>query len=164
MAWQLDESLQTKFVIQEVTVHRVYEYKSTDQKSILKVSEIQSLDIDGGPVMEQPFWIYEAKPGNPERAPIEKLTTWYEACVSSVQLDVSLKQNELLDFGDETAWTLEDIANIEASKALYSPALEMLKLMDGVGQHSHNGSDYRSRAPAEHVMQAQATRNPVVWW
>ncbi|KAG4439592.1 hypothetical protein IFR05_004940 [Cadophora sp. M221] len=164
LAWQLDESLQTNFVIQEVTVRRVYEYKSTDQKSILKVSELQSLDIDGGPVTEQSFWIYEAKPGNPDRAPIDKLTTWYEACVSSVQLDASFEQNESLDLGDETVWTLEDIANMEASKALYSPVLDMLKQMDGVGQHSHNGSDYRSRAPADHVMQAQVTKNPVVWW
>lgn len=151
------------FIIQEVTVRCVYEYKSTDHNSVLKVSEVQALDIDGGAIPEKPFLIFEAKPGNPDRAPIDKLTTWYEACTTSAKLDTALKQNESLDLGDETAWTLDDVANMEASKALYSPAFEMLQQMDGVGQHSHNGSDYRSRVPIEHAMQAKAEPE-VVWW
>ncbi|PVH87522.1 hypothetical protein DL98DRAFT_649164 [Cadophora sp. DSE1049] len=162
LSWKLDNYLQKKFLIQDVTVRRVYEYKSTDQDSTLKVSELQSLDIDGGPA-EKSFWVYEALPSNPDQPPIDKLTTWYEASVTSVKLDGVLKQNENLDLGDETPWTLEDTANMEVSKAIYSPALEMLKQMDRVGQNGHNGSDYRSRQPSEHVMQAQASE-PVVWW
>ena len=122
------------------------------------------MDINGGPVPEKAFWIFEAKPGNPNQAPIDKLTTWYEAAVTSVQLDAALKQNESLDLGDETAWTLKDVANMGASKDLYSPALEMLKQMDGVGQHSHNGSDYRSRPPGDHVTEYQPAEPQVVWW
>ena len=80
-----------------------------------------------------------------------------------MKLDDVLKQNESLDLGDETAWTLEDAANMEVSKAIYSPALKMLKQMDRVGQNRYNGSDYRSRKQPEHVMQARAS-DPVVWW
>ena len=47
-----------------------------------------------------------------------------------MKLDDVLKQNEFLDLGDETAWTLQDAANKEVSKAMYSPALEILKQMD----------------------------------
>ncbi|KAK0119916.1 hypothetical protein ONS95_011341 [Cadophora gregata] len=162
LSWKLDNSLQKKFLIQDVTVRRVYEYKSTIQDSTLKVSELQSLDINGGPT-EKSYWVFEALPSNPDQPPIEKLTTWYEASITSVKLDDVLKQNESLDLGDETAWTLEDTANMEVSKAIYSPALEMLKQMDCVGQNGHNGSDYRSRKPSKHVMQAQA-KEPVVWW
>ncbi|KAH7410920.1 hypothetical protein BKA64DRAFT_741554 [Cadophora sp. MPI-SDFR-AT-0126] len=162
LSWKLDNSLQKKYLIQDVTVRRIYEYKSIDQDSLLKLSELQSLDIDGGST-EKSFWVYEAKPSNLDQPPIKKLTTWYEASVTSIKLDSFLKQNENLDLGDETAWTLEDTANMEVSKAIYSPALEMLKQMDGIGQNGHNGSDYRSRQPSEHVMQAQANE-PVVWW
>ncbi|CZS88930.1 uncharacterized protein RCO7_04602 [Rhynchosporium graminicola] len=163
LSWKLNTSLQKRFVIQDLIVRRVYEYKSTDHKSVLKVSELQSLDIDGGPAAEKPFWIFEAKPGNPDLAPIDKLTMWYEASTSSVELDAVVKQNESLDLGDETAWTLEDVANMGASKALYLPALVMLKQMDGVGQNSLNGSDYRIRRQNAHIMQAQAVE-AVVWW
>ncbi|KAL2070674.1 hypothetical protein VTL71DRAFT_13700 [Oculimacula yallundae] len=163
LSWKLATPLQKQFVIQEVIVRRVYEYNSIDKKSLLKVSELQSLDINGGPAGEKPFWIFEATPGNPDLAPIDKLTTWYEASITSVHLDAVLKQNESLDLGDETAWTLEDVANMGACKALYSPALAMLKQMDGVGQNSKNGSDYRSRQQAARAMLTQAAPQ-VVWW
>jgi len=80
-----------------------------------------------------------------------------------VKLDDVLKQNEFLDLGDETAWTLQDAANKEVSKAMYSPALEILKQMDRVGQNRYNGSDYRSRDEPKHLMQARESE-PVFWW
>ncbi|EKD19022.1 uncharacterized protein L3040_006516 [Drepanopeziza brunnea f. sp. 'multigermtubi'] len=163
LSWQLDISLLNRFSLEDLSVHRVCHYNSADRKSVMKLSEFQSLDINGGIPAGQSFMVFEASPG-PKCAPIEKLNTWYTASVSNPELDAVLAQNQSLELGDEAGWTPEEIANLEALQSMYIPAIEMLTQMDGVGRSSHNGSDFRSRKPGPQTADVPAETKPDVFW
>lgn len=50
---------------------------------------------------------------------------------------------------------------------MYMPAIVMLKEMDGVGQSSHNGSDFRSRFPGTRAVEPEVKPEreaDVNWW
>ncbi len=130
----------------------------------MKVTEIQSLDIDGGPAEGEPFHVYEATPCPEDFPRHKKLGSWYEASISCAELNGLLEQNKSLELGDEAGWTLEEVANMNAARSLYFPAVEMLKQMDAVGQSNHNDSDFRSRQPGEQDIQTDEEKRPVVWW
>ncbi|KAK2629397.1 hypothetical protein QTJ16_000217 [Diplocarpon rosae] len=164
LSWQLDKSFTDRFACQDLSVHRACQYRSVDQKSSLKITEIQALDIYGGYVPGEPFSIYEAKPGPADRLPIVKLNSWFRASISCAELNSLLEQNNSLELGDEAGWTLGDVAEVNAAKSMYMPAVSMLKKMDAIGQASNNGSDFRSRDRGVHGDQASQEKPDVVWW
>ncbi|CAL3966348.1 unnamed protein product [Diplocarpon coronariae] len=164
LSWQLENCFTDRFACQDLSVHRVCQYRSVDQKSILKIIEIQALDIYGGYVPGESFSIYEAKPGPADRLPIVKLNDWFQASISCAELDPLLDQNKSLELGDEAGWTLECVAKVNAAKSMYMPAVSMLKEMDAVGQASNNGSDFRSRDPVMHEDRASTEKPDIVWW
>jgi hypothetical protein len=144
--FNLDESMAKRFEIAGVRALRFCRYKSKDARSMLKISELYSLDIDMLPVQEESSVYFKLSPGPAGRKPSEKpgLVHWFEVSIFSAELDVILKENEKLDLGDEARWTPEEISELGIAKSIYLPALEMLKKMDGIGQYNHNGLDIRS--------------------
>ncbi len=142
MFFQLDEIMAKRFELAGVRVHRISRYKSNDAKSILKISNLNLLDIL---MLSTPDGIYFKLSRVPSDCkPCEKLGEWFEVSISSAQLDGILEQNKKLVLGEEAEWTPEEVSDLDIAKSIYLPALEMLKQMDGVGQYNHNGIDIRS--------------------
>lgn len=135
----METALSNRFQIQELQVKRVLKYQSEDRRSILNVTEIQSLDIQGGEVPGKPISIFQGAPGPIDEAPTKKLRQWWEASISSADADEVLEENKSLELGDEPGWTHETLSNMHVASALYLPACEMLKKMDGVGFLNRNG-------------------------
>lgn len=127
-------------------MRRTCEYKSKDAKSLLKISEFYSLDIDMLPVQEESSIYFKFSPGPADRKPSEKpgLVHWYEVSISSAELKSILEENQKLEVGEEAKWSPKEISQSGIAKSIYLPALEMLKKMDGIGQYNHNGLDVRS--------------------
>jgi hypothetical protein len=141
--FQLDEPISKRFELAGVRVYRICQYKSKDVKSILKISELNLLDIvPSNP--EKSLTYFKLLPGPAGRKACTRLGQWFEVSISSVQLDSLLEQNKNLEFGEEAAWTPEEVSDLEIAKSIYLPACEMLKKMDGIGQHNDNGIDVRS--------------------
>jgi len=133
-----------RFQLGGIRVHRICQYKSKNTKSIFKISEIQSLDIQRLALPGMPLTLFKLSPGPSDRNPCDKLGLWYEASISCSLLDEILKENKKLELGDEAGWKAEELLDIGVAQSLYLPACEMLKKMDGVGQHNRNGLDIRS--------------------
>jgi hypothetical protein len=140
----LEDSLSEKYELDGVRVHRISRYKSKDQKSILEVRECRDLDVDAVPVPGILRSAIAATSCMSERPCYEKLYTWYEATISSALVQEVLEANTQLELGEEADWGL---SGVKGAEAMYLPALEMLKVMDGVGSYNHNGVDVRTCPP-----------------
>jgi hypothetical protein len=155
LLFELDDSFKEEsgFVINHILVHRISNHNSVGRvgmgpKSILKISEIRALDIDSQkPSDESKFSVYRATTG-PHRLGFYGLDFWHEASISSAKANELFAQNESLELGDEASWTVEDLSRINASQAMYMPACEMLRKMDGVGLYNDNGVDVLVTPPA----------------
>ncbi len=75
------------------------------------------------------------------------ISTWYEASISSTSAQTILRENEILTLGDEAQWTLQTLVDAGALEAIYKPALQMVKAMDGVGVKMDNGQSERVTLP-----------------
>jgi hypothetical protein len=158
--FQLDDITAKRFELAGVRVHRISRYKSNNAKSILKITNLQLLDIL---IFSAPDAIYfKLSPVPACCKPCEKLGEWFEVSMSSTQLDDILEQNEKLGLGEEAEWTPEEISDLDIAKSIYLPALEMLKQMDGVGQYNHNGIDIRGTDATTRVPQKAKELEP--WW
>jgi hypothetical protein len=160
----LDDSFfeKSKLVIDSILVHHVVKHKSTDKDatSILRISEVRALDVDSiCPFLGSTFQIYKAEspPGNQNEP--ENLNIWYEASVSSAKAEELLKQNTTLELGDEAEWTPEKLEELDAASAMYIPACEMVKQMDGVGLHNDNGIDLQEASTEQ-----ACPPKPYVFW
>ena len=147
-----------RFELTAVRVHRTCRYNSKDAKSILKISELQSLDIDKKFVPKELSTYFKLSPAPLDRQPCEKLGLgrWFEVSISSAQLNSILEQNEHLELGEEARWTPEGLSKLGYSNPIYLPALDMLKKMDGIGQYNNNGVDVKK--PDEKA--SQVTQKP----
>ncbi|KAF8854467.1 hypothetical protein BDZ45DRAFT_693398 [Acephala macrosclerotiorum] len=139
LLWEMGTALSNRFQLQELQVKRVLKYQSEDRRSSLNVTEIQSLDIQGSEVPGKPISVFQAAPGPNDGPPTEKLRQWWEASISSTDADQVLEENKTLELGDEPGWTAETLSKVHVASALYLPACEMLKKMDGVGFLNRNG-------------------------
>ncbi|CZR54122.1 uncharacterized protein PAC_04005 [Phialocephala subalpina] len=139
LLWEMQTALSHRFQLQELQVKRVLKYQSDDRRSILKVIEVQSLDIQGGEVPGKSISVFQGAPGPNGEPPTEKLRQWWEANISSPDADEVLEENKALELGDEPEWTTDTLSKMHVASALYLPACEMLKKMDPVGQLNRNG-------------------------
>jgi hypothetical protein len=161
----MTDALLEKFQIDGARVHRNSRYKSRDGISILKVSEIQDLDVDDRKVPGTDLTVIRAIANKWERKPCVKLDSWYEVSISSTEVDDVFQQNEKLELGDEAGWTSQSLTNIGVAQALFLPACEMLKQMDGVGSYNDNGVDVRSELAAPSAVSSRsAPPKPYVFW
>ncbi len=87
------------------------------------------------------------------------ISTWYEASISSTSARTILRENETLTLGDEAQWTLQMLVDAGALEAIYKPALQMVKAMDGVGVKMDNGP---GRASAATALSPQGERRVLV--
>jgi hypothetical protein len=143
--FKLDEPMSKRFELAAVRVRRICRYKSMDAKSILKISELYSLDIDKTPLPKESSAYFKLSPAPPERKPwVKGVGHWFEVSISSAQLDNLLEQNENLELGEEAMWNPEGLSKLDLAKSIYLPACEMLKKMDGIGQYNNNGVDVSS--------------------
>jgi hypothetical protein len=147
-----------RFQLAGVRVHCICRYKSHNAKSILNISEIHALDIQMRSVPEKTLTVFKLSPGPSDRKPCEKLGKWYEVSISCDKLNDVLEQNEKLELGEETRWEAKDLLDTDVARSLYLPACEMLKKMDGIGQHNHNGLDIRSAVSSTVSQVSQATK------
>jgi hypothetical protein len=132
-----------RFHLADLRVNRICQYKSGNKKSTLKISELHSLDIHKLAVPDKLITIFKLFPGPSDRKPFQKLNCWYEVSISCPQLDELLEENKKLQLGEETSWTDKDLLDAGVAQSIYLPACEMLKKMDGVGQHNRNGLEAR---------------------
>jgi len=150
-----------KIVIDSVRVNRISMFKSSDDKSLLKVAEIQDLDIFSAPVPDKNITVYKAIASNEYRPGCVKVNSWNEVSIQCVELNEKLKQNLDLELGDEAGWTPQSLSNLSAAQAMYLPACQMLKQMDGVGQWNDNGADSN---PTFGQPPPPPPEKEVVWW
>ncbi|KAH6670732.1 hypothetical protein B0J14DRAFT_102216 [Halenospora varia] len=130
------------FALNDVRVHQIGNYRSRDSESMLKVSKVQNLVVRRKKTADELSKVYVCFPFVTTAKPCEihgQMSSWYEVSISSVKADELFKQNEILELGDEAGWSPESISKLNAAQALYLPACEMLKQMDGIGYHSDNG-------------------------
>jgi hypothetical protein len=163
--FNLDEQMSKRYKLVAGRVYRIRRYESNDAKSILKISELHSLDIHMTPDPKTSSMYFELSPSPSDRKPCEKrgLGHWYEVSISSAQLDDLLDQNVKLQLGEEARWTPEGLSRLGFAESIYLPALAMLKKMDGVGQYNNNGVDVRFGASTTKSQATEkATDEP--WW
>jgi hypothetical protein len=133
-----------RFELAGVRVYRICQFKSKDAKSILKISELHLLDIEPFRGLEKSLTCFKLLPGPADREPCAGLGHWFEVGISSVHLDSLLEQNKTLELGEEAVWTPEKVSDLDIAKSIYLPACEMLKKMDGIGQHNRNRVEVRA--------------------
>lgn len=68
-----------------------------------------------------------------ECAEAGRASLWFEASLSSAKAEAFFEANESLGIGEEAAWTVESMEEAGCFKALWEPALAMVKQMDHIG-------------------------------
>jgi hypothetical protein len=159
--FEMDDSLCEQYELCGVRVHRISQYKSKDENSILEVRECRDFDVGSRPVPGpgRPRTVFYAISNIEERdrVPCDKLDYWHEVSVSSAQAMEIFEQNLQLELGEEASWNLSEV---KAAEAIYLPSLEMLRKMDGVGWWNDNGVDVK-KVPPPPPRQAQ---QPYIFW
>ena len=157
--------MKERFAIRGIQVIRTCLYKSTDTNSTLKISENYSLDFQlQGYIQGKPWSRIKAFLGPSDRKPTEKLGHWFEASISSVQLDSILEENRKLEIGEMAQWTPEQTSTLDIVNSICYLADEMLKKMDGVGQYNDNGFQVRPKVdPAASQVSEQTSADFLPW-
>jgi hypothetical protein len=168
LRFELSDALSSQFQLDGLRVHRISKYRSKDNQAILKVSDIQDLDVRNRSIPDKNITIFEAKRNMSPRKATEKLDFWYEVSISSPLVDDALAQNKLLSLGDEADWTAERFSKMDIAEKTCLPACQMLKQMDGIGYYNDNGIDVRSQfsAPssAASINPSRPAQAEEVWW
>ena len=87
-----------------------------------------------------------------------KFASWYEASVTSARGEKLFAENETMSLGEEASWTPAALDREGVFQAIYEPALEMVKIMDGVGVTVDNGQDSRMEHPPRTMAVVKAER------
>ena len=141
------------FAVFGVRVRRVARYKSLHGNSMLNVSEVRELqmfDTEG-----EVCTIWKAV-GCPEPDTLLSLGykmfyIWHEVSISCPEADAMFEQDKDIELGEEASWDTKKLSEIHTIQALYLPACEMLKRMDGIGFYNDNGMDARAVQSAYEV-------------
>lgn len=116
-------------------IRRTCEYATANGKAMLKVVEMQEIRgiterVEGTRTIHNLSKQPSAAPGGP-------LDTWYQLSIMSPAIDVLLRPNEELEFGDVTELRLDDLAKTVVAD-LCRPACEVVRNIDGVGFYNNN--------------------------
>jgi hypothetical protein len=153
-----------KLVLDGIRCQCITEYESANGKSVLRVSEITELVVFPIDVPEKDVTIFEAKTNDVYRPGREGVDFWHEVSISSVEANKVIQQNRNLELGDEAAWTPEHLSKMNAAEAMYLPACEMLKQMDGIGFYNDNGVDRNARPPKQSPALEVEQKPRFQWW
>jgi len=141
-----------------VRVRHIARYTTRNGQSILDLTGVRAMDVsfpDGGG--DDNNSRLEASPATEA---IEKgiFSCWYEASVSSAKAEAIFAENETLAIGDESRWDVGTLTVAGVLEAVYKPALEMIRQMDGVGAKVDNGQGSKLQAPGWNIRQVEALR------
>src|ERR1700759_5153869 len=120
--FELDNTLRSRYQLDELQVRRLCQYKSPSGISILKITEVQSLLVKLHVSRERGSGIYQGNPSKEDMSPTEKLSFWYEAGIGSQQLEEQLEENGRLELGDIASWNPDSFD----ARPLYLPACILL--------------------------------------
>ncbi len=137
--WEMETALNDLFELEKVQVRRVCYYKSKDGRSALKVSEVQAMHHQGNIIPGTKCQLFKATSVPRGENSTDQLSNWYEVSISSAQVDEFFEENQKLELGGEANWTAQQLADFSAAQAMYMPACEMIRKMDGVGYYNDNG-------------------------
>jgi hypothetical protein len=133
----LDKELAQRFDLQDLAVRRECCFDSKEASAVLKIIEVQSLDVEDAWKSDGLSCIFWGMSGPKDRKPYEKLSSWHEVSIASAQATKAFEENKSLKLGEEAAWTADSISS--AAWDMCSPACEMLKQMDDIGWNNENG-------------------------
>ena len=146
------------FSISGLEVRNLARYHNKVNGSCLAVTQTQSVKRDVQVWKDRS--IYRGSicqisiPGIPETEPP---TTWFEASITSMNLQDILKENTRLELGDSTRWKPEDLGRLIAE--VVDPALRMVTQMDDVGRTNNNGYKSTLNQPFYDPVAAERERN-----
>ncbi|EGZ77285.1 hypothetical protein NEUTE2DRAFT_52638, partial [Neurospora tetrasperma FGSC 2509] len=129
-----------KTAITSVRVLSKWRHLSQDEGSALDITEVEQLEINYAPP-GMPTSTGEAHSWEPQthgRVGKEGKQRWYEASVSSLNLEKLLAKNKSLKTGERAEWSPSDLRQNGILESLCCPALQMLKYMDQVGGMENN--------------------------
>jgi len=132
-----------KLSVYEVRVLTKWRYSNFNTTSELEITEVVPLVTTSVPDKKIRKYLSQlpSKKENRNRMSKGVYPRWYEASVASTALEKVFKENENLPFAEKTSWSIESLEKFEghnALRALYEPALQMLKQMDLVGGNECN--------------------------
>lgn len=136
LGFSIESQFQT--TITSVRVLSKWRHLSHDKRSALDITEVEQLELQCKPARpgmssyegEAHAWKAETRK---KRLAMGEAQRWYEASVSSVDLEKLLEQNKSLKTGEKAQWSLDDLSQKGILESLCCPALQMLKDMDQVG-------------------------------
>lgn len=138
LSFQLPKAMNVE--IWDIQVHRMYRYKSPDQKSVLRIKESRKLHASYISVGDN--FVHHAiskKPAGEVSNQLGNQCHWFEFSVLSTSIEEALRLNKSLEIGEEARWDEKKTFDDETLQTLYVPACQMLKKIDGVGFHNDNG-------------------------
>jgi hypothetical protein len=126
----------------------------------MNVTEVQVLKVDILPAYHEDSSIYNAIV---DQSQYEIGSFWHEVSISSVVANKILLENAALELGEEASWTPESLSSVDTAQAIYLPACEMLKKMDGIGHYTDNCVDPCAAAPPSENTEKDA-QVPYQFW
>jgi len=126
----------------------------------MRVTEVQVLKIADFPTQGKDSKVFHAAIDDTQYEPG---TFWHEVSISSVQANKILLENTSLELGDKASWTLQILSNADAAQAMYLPACEMLKKMDGIGYYTENYINPSAAVPPPSKIEQEA-HVPYQFW
>lgn len=162
--WEIDRDVRHRYYLKDVNVRAMAAFRSRDLISLLKVTEVFSLNVQSKPYPERNSVIYEARRGSNDVEPTKKLNYWFEVAITCPKLDEQLKKNENLRLGEEAAWTAESLHNFNCAESLLVPTCQMVRQMDGVGHSNDNGIDVYDLAPVPSARPCGPHPKTEVFW
>lgn len=138
MSFNVDSRFKT--AITSVRVLSKWRHLSQDKRSALDITEVEQLEINYAPP-GMPTSTGEAHSWEPQthgRVGKGGEQRWYEASVSSLNLEKLLAKNKSLKIGERAEWSQSDLRQNGILESLCCPALQMLKYMDQVGGMENN--------------------------
>ncbi|EPE31588.1 hypothetical protein GLAREA_12344 [Glarea lozoyensis ATCC 20868] len=133
---EIDRDLEEKYTLQEIYLHKVNLHRSSNNRSVLSISEVLAFITNicsppGKPDVRIIRATYYNGPGSGFNY------RWFTASIESVRGNELLVQNKKLELGEEAGWTPETFADVLPDLSI--PACQMLKQMDHVGYYNENG-------------------------
>ncbi|RDW60219.1 hypothetical protein BP5796_11825 [Coleophoma crateriformis] len=131
-----------------IRVRRVSYYSDREKRSILHVTDVEDYQLETRQVGAMREYRTQA-------LPIHRgdFSQWHEVSISSAVADKAFQQNLKLELGEEAGWTVALLENKDVASDILTPALNMIKQIDGVGYWNNNGH--------EHVLESRPSPSKV---
>ncbi|KAI1006220.1 hypothetical protein K3495_g2002 [Podosphaera aphanis] len=154
--WEITESLNDRYSLEEVTVHHVGRHISRDNKSMLQICEVRSLEVSWVQSPDKNSVMYHALFNNEDLDSPQKLRMWFEVSISSKELDALLIKNQALELGELVDWTKELLDFDSIAQNIFLSACSTLESLDGIGSYNDNEYNMESKTAVTPSATSQA--------